>query len=589
MANSGSVRTNTAFGYVELSWSESSQSVTNNTTTISYALTISRNSNVSSSVQKNYSIVINGATVATGSATIGGSGVKTIKSGTVTISHKADGTKTFTFSFSQQIDITWSGSWIGTVTGSGSGTLDTIPRATVPVLSASSADMGNTITVTMTRASTAFTHTLTYAFGSLSNQSSGVSLSSDTSSATFTPPLSLASQIPNAISGTLTLTCKTWNGSNLIGTKTVSMVIKVPSTVVPIINSVTRSEAITAPAIASTFGGYVRSKSKIKVVTSATGAQGSTIATYTVTLRDANATGTPLLATYYGNDVTTDFLSWDTTTIKIGVSVTDSRGRSASVTYNETVLAYEPPKITAFSAFRSDSAGNPDYEGTSLKISLNFEIATINNLNGKYYEIVYKTKGASSWAGTVVSGNIYSKNDSLISTSVFSGDSAYELALNISDTFGNATASFDIPTAFTLFDCRSTGKGIAFGKVSEKDAMEIALDVDLTGKFIQGARTAATLQNSWVNYGGYEMASYWKDKCNVVHLAGLIKGGITTAETVIFKLPAGYRPGSNEKFFAVSMNAICVIDVYSSGNVAIKTGANTGWLSLSGISFRAAD
>lgn len=449
--------------------------------------------------------------------------------------------------------------------------------------------MGNTITVTMTRASTAFTHTLTYAFGSLSNQSSGVSLSSDTSSATFTPPLSLASQIPNAISGTLTLTCKTWNGSNLIGTKTVSMVIKVPSTVVPIINSVTRSEAITAPAIASTFGGYVRSKSKIKVVTSATGAQGSTIATYTVTLRDANATGTPLLATYYGNDVTTDFLSWDTTTIKIGVSVTDSRGRSASVTYNETVLAYEPPKITAFSAFRSDSAGNPDYEGTSLKISLNFEIATINNLNGKYYEIVYKTKGASSWAGTVVSGNIYSKNDSLISTSVFSGDSAYELALNISDTFGNATASFDIPTAFTLFDCRSTGKGIAFGKVSEKDAMEIALDVDLTGKFIQGARTAATLQNSWVNYGGYEMASYWKDKCNVVHLAGLIKGGITTAETVIFKLPAGYRPGSNEKFFAVSMNAICVIDVYSSGNVAIKTGANTGWLSLSGISFRAAD
>lgn len=462
----------------------------------------------------------------------------------------------------------------------------TIPRATTPVLSVSSVNMGSAVTITMPRASSAFTHTLKYKFGTI-NTTIGSGL---TTSATWTPSVSLAAQIPNSTSGTATITCETYNGSTLIGSKTVSIVLKVPSSIVPVINSVTRTEAVTTPDIASIFGAYVQRQSKIKIVTGATGVQSSTIQSYVVTIRDANTTGTPLLATYYGNDITTDVLSWETSKIKIGVTVTDSRGRTASVTYDENVLPYTMPKISTFSAFRSDASGNEDYEGTNLKITLNFDIATVNNLNGKYYEILYKTKGAASWSGTIASGNVYNRNESFVTSGItFSGDNAYELKLNLYDTFKSTYATLDIPTAFTLFDCRSTGKGIAFGKVSESDRMEIAMDVDLTGTLIQEDRQTPTLLNSWVNYGaGYESASYWKDSVGVVHLAGLIKSGSTSAETVIFTLPDGYRPRTGEKFFAVSLNAICVIDIYSSGNVAIKTGANSGWLSLSGISFRAA-
>ena len=582
MATSGSVRTNTAFGYVQLSWSLSSQSIENNTSTIAYTLSIYRSSNISSTASKSYSININGSTVASGSTTIGGTGTKTIKSGTVVIPHKADGTKTFAFSFSQQVDITWSGSWIGAVTGSDSGTLTTIPRATTPVLSVSSADMGTAVTITMSRASSSFTHTLTFSFAG----TSGTIGSNLGTSATWTPEVTLAAQIPNAISGTATITCETFNGSTLIGTKTVSIILKVPASVVPVINSVTRTEGVTSPDIASTFGGYVQHQSKIKIATTASGAQLSTIKSYTVTIRDANGM---LLATYYGNDVTTDVLNWETTKITIGVIVTDSRGRSASVSYDEDILPYTPPKIATFAAFRSDANGDPDYDSTNLKITVNFDIATVNDLNGKYYEILYKINGAESWTGTIASGNIYTRNESFITSGIdFSGDNAYELRLNLYDTFKSAFATIDIPTAFTLFDCRSTGKGIAFGKVSEVDRMEIAMDVELTGKLLQEDRQTPTLLNSWVNYGtAYESACYWKDKCGMVHLAGLIKSGITTAETVIFTLPTGYRPRTSEKFFVVSVNAICVIDVYATGNVAIKTGANSGWLSLSGISFRA--
>lgn len=584
MATSGSVKTNTDFGYVQLSWSLSSQNIENNASTVAYTLSIYRSSNISSSASKSYSVNINGSTVASGSTTIGGSGTKTIKSGTVVIPHKADGTKTFAFSFFQQIDITWSGSWIGTVTGSGSGTLTTIPRATTPTLSASSVDMGTAVTITMSRASSSFTHTLKFSFGG----TSGTIGSALGTSVIWTPAITLAAQIPNATSGTATITCETYNGSLLVGTKSVSIVLKVPSSVVPVINSVTRSEAVTSPDIASIFGSYVQYQSKIKVVTAASGTQASTIKSYTVTIRDADVTGTPLLATYYGNDITTDILNWNTSTIRIGVTVTDSRGRTASVSYDETVLSYSPPKITTFSAFRADANGNSDYDSTNLKITVDFGIATVNNLNGKYYEILYKVKGASSWAGTIASGNIYTRNESFITSGItFSGDNAYELRLNIYDTFKSVFATVDIPTAFTLFDCRSTGKGIAFGKVSEADRMEIAMDVDLTGKLLQESIIAPTLQNSWTNYGAaYQGAGYWKDKCGVVHLCGLIKGGTTTAETVIFTLPVGYRPAVSEKFFAVSMNAICIIDVYGTGNVAIKTGADASWLSLSGISFK---
>lgn len=138
-----------------------------------------------------------------------------------------------------------------------------------------------------------------------------------------------------------------------------------------------------------------------------------------------------------------------------------------------------------------------------------------------------------------------------------------------------------------LIDINASGQGIAFGKTSEKNRMEIALDVELTGALIQNQEQTPELLNGWTNFGsGYESATYWKDSCGVVRLAGVIKDGATTAETIIFALPTGYRPRATEKFF-VSSNAPCVIDVYANGNVTIKTGASANWLSLSGISFRA--
>ena len=582
MATSGTIRSAIRTGYaIQIVWSVGSQSVANNTSTVTASVQlVSTGSSytINSTASKSGTLTINGTSYSfTFSAALSGNQTKTIFTKAVTVAHNADGSKTCAFSTTCGINVTLGGTYYGNVTASGNSVFNTIARASTISSSTSSVEVNgtNAVTVNISRASSSFTHTVVFTFGAYSHTISNVATSTS-----YAIPLEWLNAIPNATSGLGSVTVTTYSGSTKIGNAvSKSFTATVPASVVPSIGPVSLSEAVSG--IAAQFNGYVQNVSKLAVSVAANGIYSSTITAYKTTI---------LGVTYSGASFTSGLLT-ESGSVTVSATVTDSRGRTASTTRTITVFPYAAPQIIEFSAFRSDTNGNPNYEGTNLKITVNFSISAVNNLNGKYYEILYKVNGADSWAGTIASGNIYSRNESFITSGIdFSGDNPYELRLNLYDTFKSTYATLDIPTAFTLFDCRSTGKGIAFGKVSEYDRMEIAMDVELTGKLLQEERTAATLQNSWVNYGAsYETASFWKDSCGMVHLAGLIKSGATAAETVIFQLPAGYRPRTSEKFFCVSLNAICVIDVYSTGNVAIKTGANAGWLSLSGISFRSAD
>lgn len=113
--------------YCTLEVTQQSQSVSDNSSVVKYTLTLVRPSAISSSATKTWSVTING-TKKSGSGSIGGSGNKTLLSGTMTIPHNNDGTKTLSFSGSCQLDITWSGTQLGTISGSGSMTLTKIPR-----------------------------------------------------------------------------------------------------------------------------------------------------------------------------------------------------------------------------------------------------------------------------------------------------------------------------------------------------------------------------------------------------------------------------------------------------------------------------
>lgn len=472
MASSGQIQTNTAFGYVRLAWSTTSQSITNNTSTISYTLSIYRSSSINSSAAKDYSITINGVKVASGTTTIGGSGTKTIKTGSTTITHTANGSKTFNYSFSQEIGITWSGSTIGTITGSGSGVLNTIPRATTPTLSATTANMGASITINTPRASSSFTHDLTYKFG---NATGTIAIDVTTSKA-WTIPLTLANQIPNASSGTGTITCKTYNGSTLIGTKSISFVAKVPASVVPTISSV--AVADTSSAYATQFGSLVQGKSKAKFTIKAAGVYGSTIKTYKTVIEGK---------TYSGASPTTAVLT-GSGNVTATITITDSRGRTTKTTKTFYLIPYSSPKITNLSAVRSDAAGNINEEGTNAKITAAFSIANASNKNTSSYKIEYKLQSATTW-NTLQSGSGYTYDQSIITDAFFDVDYAYDIRLTITDYFGSVTNNIELSTAFTLMDFNASGKGIAFGKVSE---MENGLEFAMPTKFWHGETPSST-------------------------------------------------------------------------------------------------
>lgn len=225
MALSGSFTgtTNSSVITPKIVWS-GVQSVTGNYTDVTATLSYSRtNSGYTTYGTWSGSISINGT------KTSGSKYVEiTYNSNTATLSvttrvyHNSDGTKSITISASGGI----SGTSLQSTTISATVTLTTIPRATTPTFSGSKV-MGESMTINLPRASSSFTHIVTYSFGNTGGRIADAA----TTSVSWTPPISLASQIPNATSGTCTIGVGTYNGSTLIGTKEVSFSLIVPDSV----------------------------------------------------------------------------------------------------------------------------------------------------------------------------------------------------------------------------------------------------------------------------------------------------------------------------------------------------------------------
>ena len=454
MAKTGTITKAIRTGYqMKIVWTVGSQSVANNNSSVTVKVQlVSTGSSytINSSASKSGSVTINGTKYSFSfTAALSGNQTKTLYTKTVTVAHGADGSKTCAFAATIGINVTLSGTYYGNVTASGNGTFDTIPRATTPTLSASSANMGASITINMPRASSSFDHTLTYKFG---NASGTIGTDLGTSKA-WTVPLSLASQIPSGTSGTCTITCKTYNGGTLIGTKTVSFKANVPASVVPTISAVSTAETVSG--LAAKFGAFVQGKSKVKVTITAAGAYGSTIKTYKTTVGGKS---------YSGAAPTTGTLSSGNKTISI--TVTDSRGRTATATRAITVVAYSAPTIPTLTAVRALQDGTENYEGQHGKIALKFAVSAVGNKNTSAYTLEYKAKSATTWE-TIQTGTGYSLTDTVITDAAFSVDSAYDVRLSVADYFGTIRKTTEIPTAFTLLDFNASGRGLAFGKVSE--------------------------------------------------------------------------------------------------------------------------
>lgn len=139
----------------------------------------------------------------------------TVFSGTFTIKHNDNGKKSTT------ISVSIGNNNVYHAEGSSSITLDTIPRASS--ISGGSGNIGEKVTINISRASSSFKHTLNYEFGNLSG-TIGTDIGT---SCEWLIPTTFYNQIPNANEGTGTIICITYDGSTEIGRKSISFTSKV--------------------------------------------------------------------------------------------------------------------------------------------------------------------------------------------------------------------------------------------------------------------------------------------------------------------------------------------------------------------------
>lgn len=470
MASSGTITQAIRTGYqLKIAWSVGSQSVANNTSSVTVKVQlVSTGSSytINSSATKSGSVTINGIKYTFSfTAALSGNQTKTLYTKTVTVAHASDGTKTCSFSTTCGINVTLGGTYYGNVTASGTGTFDTIARASsiASVTSSVSVNGSNAVTVEISRKSSSFTHTVVFSFGSYSKTTTGVGTSTS-----YAIPTSWLNAIPNATSGTAKVTVTTYSGSTKIGSAvSKNFTVTVPSSVVPTISGVTMAEAVSG--LAAKFGAYVQNKSKISVKITAAGAYSSTIKSYKTTIQGANFTA----ASFTSGILTKSGTSTAT------ITVTDSRGRTASTTRSITVIAYAAPKITAFQGFRCLADGTENYDGTYLNAKVSFSISPVGSKNDKTYTVEYRLKNTETWTA-LTSGSVYALNTNVISASGMMGiDSSFDVRLKVQDYFATVQSVIEIPTAFTLLDFNASGRGLAFGKVSEINGMEVDLDMSI--------------------------------------------------------------------------------------------------------------
>lgn len=437
--------------YVTLTVTQSSQSIVNNTSTLSYSLVIHRPSNISSSASKSYSINVAGTTIS-GTTTIGGSGNKTIRSGSVAVSHNSDGTKSISFNFSLTLGISWSGSSLGTASASNSMTLTTIPRTSS--LTANNGTLGTSQTLTINRASSSFTHTITYRCG---NASGTIVNKTSSTSVSYTPALTLANQNTTGTTVSITFTLTTYSGSTSLGTATKTISCSMPASIKPTITNVVLSDPNSYYTV---YSAYIKTKSKVRAVVTASTSYGSAIASYKLISSDLGT------FTSSSNTLTSNVI-YTSGTVSIDIQVTDKRGRTATSSMNINVLNYAEPRITTFNIIRCDENGTEFDQGDYCKLSYTYVITPLNNLNTKSLSYGYKKTTDSQYTMTDVSSEnlTYSMTGSYIIP--VSSSYTYNIQLVVSDVFTNDTKTLNLSAGFTLMNWLSNGLGMAFGKVAE--------------------------------------------------------------------------------------------------------------------------
>lgn len=388
-------------------------------------------------------------------------------SSAVTVSHNADGSKDITFAISLSIIRRPQYTTSYTASKSKSVSLSSIPR--VSTISASAVTLGSNMTISISRASTSLTTTLTYSCGSVSGT---IASKSTLSSVTWEPPVSLSSQSPNSTSVSITITGSTYSGSTLMGSNSITVVCAIPATVVPTLDFVV-SDSTSAY---DTYGGYIQNQSVARVVTTANGAYNSTIRNVSVICGRYSSTGS-----------NTTIALPNSGEVDITVTVTDSRNRVAALTKSVNVIPYEAPTGNVYNVFRCNESGESVPDGEFATIMFTGKVTPLSDRNTAEYAIGMRTRGGTGW--TIIQrvpslNNVFDADGYVIVAA--DKEQAYEICVLATDNFGTRESLYaTIPVSYALLDFNKANKAIGIGqRASAPNTLNIGLNIKMFGNKI---------------------------------------------------------------------------------------------------------
>lgn len=465
--------------YLVFTWSTASVDVGNNRTLINYSVTGAGNTQWHMSGP--FQVAIDGEIVYNSSTRIKLLPGTVVCSGQKYITHNGDGTRQF---YAQVDAAVYSTAY--NVLGGQTFTLDTIGRTSIPTLSASSVYTGNSVTINTNRASTSFTHTLTYAY----NGSTGTIATGVGASYSWTVPHSILNATPNTSgAATCIITCSTYNGSTFIGSKVCYLDILPSSSVVPTVNSGSVSDGDSLVK-SQNWGLYLDSRSYLVLNFSGSGSNGSTITYYRCKINNIEYSASSVS----GLNSLIKNISLPVGTLTIQYWVVDSRGRASSIrSMSVTVVSYTNPSITTCTAVRCNSSGTETDDGSYLKVALAASVSPCNNKNSMFVRVGYKLKSASTYTYTTLLAKTtsttsvnYTGSSSKLINANFNSGTSYDVIVEVTDSLTTNSREKEISTGFDLIHFHKSGRSIAFGKKSEarddETKMEIGMDLVINGK-----------------------------------------------------------------------------------------------------------
>lgn len=499
------------------------------------------------------------------------------------ISGNADGTKSVSIALKfKGYTVDGSGANAFSIDSSQAVTLYTIPRKSS--VSMSSGTLGSASTISISRASSSFTHTLSYAFGSASGT---ITTKTTSTSVSWTPSLSLANQIPNSTSGTVTITCSTYSGTTLIGSTTTTATLSVPTSVKPTLSALNVSRV--DGDVPSSWGIYVQTKSQATLsISGAAGSYGSSITAYSISGGGYSSTSSSFTTGTLNTSGTVTFIA----------KVKDSRGRwSDEKTVSISVVAYSAPSFSSYTAQRCTSAGTVSANGTYCKSTVSFNYSTCSSKNSITTATYYKKSTESSYTNastTFSSGTAFTFGGSSLAT-----DYSYDIKFTLTDVFTTVSVVITLSTASVLMDFKSGGTGIGIGKVAETDNL---LDVAFKAKFRNGVSGCvmsldgydAAIESDFNNYkdpgvyvgaSDFEMANISNAPCTsagTLYVKNAFGDGKSSSSTWLYRLQL-YIPHNGDNFYLRSMTVGSTAGTWTYGSwTTIGADATVNYATTSG-------